>query len=150
MAESNGPLFKRRRVAAKVGTQSRTKQDGKEAADVNNIVARYRASGDERILGSAQGVYGDFSGLEDYKTCLDRVLAAQANFDALPSRVRNHVKNDPAELIRLVEDESRRLEAQELGVIPTVVPSGGETPPSEPDPVPAPAPEPAPAEPANQ
>ena len=125
--------------------ESKTKQSFKDECDINVIVRRYREQGQIPPFNLQRPVYADFSNVDDYLTALNRVRSAQAAFAALPSKVRDHVKNDPAELIRLVMDPSRREELVELGLVERgkepPVPNNS-PPPSEPSP-PAPAEEPA-------
>ena len=76
--------------------------------------------------------YGDFTDVVDYETVLQRVITAQESFDSLPAKVRDRFKNDPANLIEFLNDESNRDEAIKLGLInPPEKPAGpskGESP----------------------
>ena len=60
---------------------------------------------------------GDFSGIGDYHTALNRVIAAQDEFEALPAQIRARFNNDPAELIEFLEDDKNRPEAETLGLV---------------------------------
>lgn len=135
-------LYERRRVPTEVGTESRTKQSMADEQDVNSIMRKYLSTG-QFPVGNTPSRYGDFSGLEDYHTVLNRVIETQRRFDLLPAHVRSHVHNDPGELLDLVNDPARLEEARKLGLLEPV--PEPEAPPSEPVPTePAPAPEPGP------
>lgn len=104
----------------------RTKQSFQDEVDINNIMRRVR-KGMNPALAPGQLTYGDFSNADDYKTQLDNVLAAQSDFDALPSEIRNRFNNEPAELLAFVEDEANIAEGRELGIF-----APGETTPGIP------------------
>ncbi len=91
-------------------------QHYKEECDINTILQKFSISG---ILPEAplSPRYGDFSGIGDYHTALNRVLAAQDEFEALPATIRARFENDPAKLIEFLEDENNRPEAEELGLV---------------------------------
>jgi len=61
--------------------------------------------------------YGDFTGIGDYHTALNRVIAAQDEFEALPAQIRARFNNDPAELIAFLDDDNNRPEAESLGLV---------------------------------
>jgi phage internal scaffolding protein len=61
--------------------------------------------------------YGDFSGIGDYHTALNRVIAAQDEFEGLPAQIRARFDNDPANLIEFLGNENNRAEAEELGLV---------------------------------
>lgn len=133
------------RVQTPVGERTRTKQAPKEETDINVIMSRYTETGQAPIPNAAQGVYGDFSGVEDYQTSLNRVYAAQAAYDELPARVRDHTRNDPGDLVDLALNPERADEAQELGILPLdpkrpepVVVPADVSPPAEVQPEPGP------------
>lgn len=79
-------------------------QSGKESADINVLVRRFGVTGN-LPRPSMQPFYGDFSEVEDYRTAVDRVLAADRAFLQLPSDVRNRFNNDPAQLMEFLHSE---------------------------------------------
>lgn len=134
----------RTRLQTAVADDGRTKQSPADQADINSIMKKYLSTG-EFPVGRGPGRYGDFSGLEDYHSALSRVMAAQRAFDALPSHVRNYVRNDPGQLLALVNDPERQAEAEGLGLLQEVPEPPTPPVPSEPAPTePAPDAEPAP------
>jgi len=95
---------------------SLAQQHFKEECDINTILQKFNITG---ILPEAplSPRYGDFSGIGDYHTALNRVMAAQSEFGALPAQIRARFDNDPSKLIQFLDDESNRPEAEELGLV---------------------------------
>lgn len=95
---------------------SLAQQHFKEECDINTILQKFNITG---ILPEAplSPRYGDFSGIGDYHTALNRVLAAQDEFEALPAQIRARFQNDPAQLIEFLQNENNRSEAEELGLV---------------------------------
>lgn len=94
-------------------------QHFKEECDINTILQKFSITG---ILPEApiSPRYGDFSGISDYHTALNRVIAAQEEFEGLPAQIRARFDNDPAKLIEFLNDEANRPEAEELGLVEKV------------------------------
>jgi len=95
---------------------SRTKQAFKEECDINTILKRFNVTG-QLPVSPLQPQYGDFSGVRDYQTALNAVIAAQESFQALPAVLRNRFANDPAAFVDFCSDESNREEMIKLGLI---------------------------------
>lgn len=95
---------------------SLAQQHFKEECDINTILQKFNITG---ILPEAplSPRYGDFTGIGDYHTALNRVIAAQDEFDALPAQIRARFQNDPAQLIEFLNNENNRPEAEELGLV---------------------------------
>jgi phage internal scaffolding protein len=95
---------------------SLAQQHFKEECDINTILQKFNVTG---LLPEAplSPRYGDFSGIGDYHSALNRVIAAQDEFEALPAQIRARFDNDPAQLIEFLQDENNRLEAEELGLV---------------------------------
>jgi phage internal scaffolding protein len=91
-------------------------QHYKEECDINTILQKFSITG---ILPEAplSPRYGDFSGISDYHTALNRVIAAQDEFEALPAEIRARFENDPAKLIDFLDNDANRPEAEELGLV---------------------------------
>jgi len=120
-------------VKHRAGGRVMVKSAPAEAADINSIMRRYVAHG--QVFGPGhEARYGDFSGVSDYHDALNRVKAAQAEFESLPLEVRNRSENDPGKFLEMVYDPERQAELVELGLFPEQVPpvlKGGETPPEK-------------------
>lgn len=98
---------------------SLAQQHFKEECDINTILQKFNITG---ILPEAplSPRYGDFTGIGDYHTALNRVIAAQEEFEALPAQIRARFDNDPAKLIEFLDDEANRPEAEKLGLVDKV------------------------------
>jgi len=141
------PFGSRTRVSIKCGGKGRTDQSAKASCDINLILKRHARTGEPLPFDNAS--YGDFSNVDDYQTSCNKILAAQASFDALPSKVRTRMRNDPGELLVFMADPENLAEAIELGLVnkpkaeepegatsvPTPAPEGGDPPPSNPSPI---------------
>ncbi len=95
---------------------SRAKQSFKEECDINTIVKRFSVTGQVPVS-PLQPQYGDFSGVFDYQTALNAVIAAQESFSSLPATLRNRFANDPAAFVDFCSDESNREEMIRLGLV---------------------------------
>ena len=84
--------------------------------DDNNILRQFNVTG---LLPEAplSPRYGDFSGITDYHTAMNAVIAAEDGFMALPADLRARFQNDPAQLIDFLSDENNRSEAEKLGLL---------------------------------
>jgi len=95
---------------------SLAQQHFKDECDINNILRQFNITGllPESPLSPR---YGDFTGIGDYHTALNRVIAAQDEFDSLPAQIRARFNNDPQELIEFLDNEENRPEAEKLGLV---------------------------------
>lgn len=95
---------------------SLAQQHFKEECDINTILQKFNITG---LLPEAplSPRYGDFSGIGDYHSALNRVMAAREEFGALPAQIRARFDNDPSKLIEFLQDENNRPEAEELGLV---------------------------------
>jgi phage internal scaffolding protein len=95
---------------------SLAQQHFKEECDINTILEKFNITGllPQQPLSPR---YGDFTGIGDYHTALNRVFAAQDEFEALPAQIRARFGNDPAQLIEFLENSDNRPEAEELGLV---------------------------------
>ena len=95
---------------------SLAQQQFKDECDINNILRQFNITGQlpDQPLSPK---YGDFTGVSDYKTALDRVIAADEEFMNLPATLRARFDNDAANLISFLDNEENRLEAEKLGLL---------------------------------
>jgi phage internal scaffolding protein len=93
-----------------------TQQHFKDECDINNILRQFNVTGllPENTLSPR---YGDFTGIGDYHTALNRVIAAEDEFMALPAQIRSRFDNDPANLIEFLENSDNKDEAIKLGLV---------------------------------
>ena len=93
------------------GSDSLVQQQFGEEVDVNTIMRRYGMTG-SAPFGDETGVYGDFTGISDYDSAVERIRGAQERFMALPAEIREKFNNDPGELIRRANAmQEKELEA---------------------------------------
>jgi len=104
-----------------------TQQHFKDECDINNILRQFNITG---ILPEAplSPRYGDFTGISDYHTALNQVIAAEDEFMRLPADLRARFENDPAQLIEFLENSDNKDEAIKLGLVnpPTELPQVAE------------------------
>lgn len=93
-----------------------TSDEFAEESDINVIMARFGKTG---VLPEnfAMPASGDFTGLSDFKTAMDMVVAAQQEFLKVPAEIRKRFANDPQLLMEFLEDGSNRDEAVKLGLV---------------------------------
>ena len=107
-------------------------QNFKDECDINYIVRQFGLTGE--LPGKPLSPqYGDFTGVLDYHSAVNAVLAAEDGFMELPAQLRSRFNNDPAVLIDFLSNEENREEATKLGLVaakPISEPS--ETPIAEP------------------
>jgi phage internal scaffolding protein len=97
-----------------------TQQHFKDECDINNILRQFNVTG---LLPEAplSPRYGDFTGISDYQTALNQVIAAEDEFMSLPANIRARFNNDPGQLIDFMENNENRNEAIKLGLVKEAV-----------------------------
>jgi phage internal scaffolding protein len=110
---------------------SLTKQSFRDECDINNILRKFNVTG-QLPVGSVQPQYGDFSGITDYQSALNAVMAAQDSFLALPAKVRARFDNDPALFVEFASDEANKDEMKALGLLSQETAQAVVSSPSEP------------------
>lgn len=109
---------------------SLAQQQFAEEADINTIVNRFGLTG-ELPTGVRAPTYADFSGVFDYHTAMNVVVAARDAFAQMPANVRARFGNDPGAFVDFVSDSGNRAEAEKLGLVvsqpspPDAVAAGG-------------------------
>ena len=111
---------------------SLAQQHMRDECDINVIVERFGVTGSLPVS-PVEPTYGDFSGVSSYQDALIKIQQTDADFMALPAKIRERFANDPFELVNFLASEANRNEAIELGLIdgePVVQPivSAVETP----------------------
>jgi len=95
-----------------------TQQNMAAETDINNIMAKYQKTGVLTHVSKYVGQYGDFSGVPDYKTGLEMVMAAEEMFMSLPAKIRDRFGNDPAKFIDFATNEDNIDELRSMGLAP--------------------------------
>lgn len=110
------PSLPRKRSTLDTGKVSKVRQSDRDASDINNIIGKFRATGQLPAAQTLRGQYGDFSAVPDYQLACDTVIQAQAAFATLPARLRARFGNDPAALLAFLSDSRNQEEAVKLGL----------------------------------
>lgn len=109
----------RPRVKQEIGEDpGQVQQHLQEETDINNIMAKYRKTGELRHVTKMAGDYGDFSQVPDYRTAMQQIIEADALFMELPAKVRDRFGNDPAQFIEFATDEKNIEELRKMGLAP--------------------------------
>lgn len=92
-------------------------QSEKDEADINTIVRRFGLTGQlpENVR---MPQYGDFTGITDYQTALNTVIAADEAFMTMPAEIRQRFNHDPQEFVEFCLDANNLEEARKLGLVP--------------------------------
>lgn len=95
--------------------ESLADQSFAEDADINVLVRRF---GLTQALPSVKIApeFGDFSGLSDFRECLDIVNEAQRVFAGLPAEVRKRFGHDPREFVDFASDDKNLPELVKMGL----------------------------------
>lgn len=118
-------------VKNSLDTGKNTLQSEANDCDINQIVERAEKTG---ILASKHMTrtapqYGDFYDAADYKTAIDVVLDAQAQFNSLPASLRAEFNNDPAEFLAGLDDPKTLQKLVDLGLATAAPSQKIDTPP---------------------
>jgi len=95
---------------------TRAQQHHKDECDINVILDRFGKTG-QIPVNAISGTYGDFSGVHDYHTAMNALIAADSEFAALPANIRNRFANDPANLVQFLDNPNNQAEAEKLGLV---------------------------------
>jgi len=107
------------------GDKTKTQQQFKDSADINQIVKRFKKTGVlQSTIGSVHAkrppVFGEYP-YKDFVEMYEHVTLAKEQFAQLPASVRKRFDNNPANLIRFVEDAQTNpkslKEALKLGIM---------------------------------
>lgn len=94
---------------------SKTQQNQRESTDINKILKDFRVTGIIR-QGIRVPTYGDFEGVNDFRTAMDMMIEAQNAFMAMPSELRNRLNNDPQAFLEWCADERNLDEMRKYGL----------------------------------
>lgn len=97
------------------GSDSLTVQSQRDEADINVLVKRFGVTG---VVPQSVRVpsFGDFTGVNDYRTALDALNLARDSFRQMPSDVRARFHNDPARFVLFCSDSKNLDEMRKLGL----------------------------------
>jgi len=92
---------------------TRAQQHHKDECDINVILERFGKTG-QMPVNAISGTYGDFSGVHDYHTAMNALIAAESEFAALPAQIRSRFDNEPSRLIEFLDNPQNKAEAEKL------------------------------------
>lgn len=95
---------------------SRTVQSQREEADINVILRRFNVTGQLPTV-KMPPMYGDFTGVSDYRSALDLVRAADDSFMSMSPDVRTQFGNNPALFVAFCQNPANREQLKKWGMI---------------------------------
>lgn len=96
-------------------------QSQKDEADINTIVRNFGVTG--RVPQSVRlPQYGDFDGVDDYRSAVEAVKAAEAAFMSIPSSIRERFHHDPQAFSDFCLKPENLSQLREWGLAPTPAP----------------------------
>ncbi|WNK14463.1 MAG: internal scaffolding protein [Microvirus sp.] len=104
------------RFVSRKGGKCHVQQAAKDECDINQIMKRFKATGVLPVQLKQNGQYGDFTADMDYQASLNAVMAAQAQFNKLPARIRSRFENDPGQFIEFMNNPANGQELIDLGL----------------------------------
>lgn len=103
-----------------IGTEnnedSQTDPSFAEQCNVNNIIKKYKETGQITHMARSQGVYADVSTVTDLLTATTQVEKAAEAFKTIPAELRRKLNEDPAALIDFLNDPNNDEEAIYYGL----------------------------------
>lgn len=104
---------------------SLTSQEFKDEVDINVMLRKFNVTG-QLPVNVVLPTYGDFTGLTDYRSAIEVIQAADAEFMKLPAEIRARFGHSPQAFLEFCSDARNKDELKRLGLL------------KEPDPVPEP------------
>ncbi len=94
-----------------------TRQEFADESDINNIVAKYKRTGElPAARDAALAVFQDVSGIGDYQDAVTRLKDAENAFMELPAIIRDEFNHDPLALVDFAMNPDNFDRAVELGI----------------------------------
>lgn len=104
-------------VLVHTGDETPTIQSAKAECDINNILRQFSNTGILEHINNQTGEYIDLPPVYDYQAALNIVADGQYAFSTLPSKVRDHFGNDPANFLAAFLDPSQAPQLREWGLL---------------------------------
>lgn len=112
------------------GGEVLTKQDKKDSADINKIMARWLDNGVTVGMNPGDARYGDFSGTLDYHAAQNRIKDAEREFMLQPAHIREACQHDLGVFLEKIATEDGQKELEALGLPEELVPPSAAVPPA--------------------
>lgn len=122
------------RVLSDTDGESRTRQEFAAECDINNIMARYDATGVISHIDQRQPMYLDLTAIPtDLAGTLAMLDGATESFMTLPASVRREFDNDPVRFVEFAANEANVEKMREWGLAkPAELPDAVREPAGEP------------------
>lgn len=111
---------------------TKTRQSQGPATNINNIIAKYKKTGELTHISTALMQFRDVSGLPSLHEAMNVVADANSTFMELPAEVRKACKHDVSNFIPYLEDPGNREEAESFGLLDPTPAKPVPTPPEAP------------------
>lgn len=95
---------------------SKTQQNFKDEADINNIVERFLAAG-EMPQQTPFPQQDEFMETFDFQTSMNVLVQAERSFMELPAKVRARFQNDPQQFMEFMHDPENIPEMEKLKLV---------------------------------
>lgn len=103
------------RVIQPIGGPSLTQQHFKDETDVNQLVERFRRTGDPKVLQLREGFYADVTHIGSYQDALHTIRDAELQFAQLSEAAQKELGDVAGLLDAIVEGDVAYLSA--LGIV---------------------------------
>lgn len=108
---------------------AKTRQEPKESTDINRIVANARRGIAPTWVNRRAPIYADMTEVpKDLMGAYQKIQAAEAAFDALPSEVRRDLDHNPSNLYGWLKNPANREMAEKHGLITAKAPPSPASP----------------------
>lgn len=107
-----------------------TQQHQRDEVDVNNIMKRYVKSGVIDHVNKNEPFYGEVPACQ-YHEAVEQIKLADDMFSELPSPIRKHFDNDPAQFLAFVQDPRNKDDLYTMGLASSPVQTSGPEKPPE-------------------
>jgi len=103
------------------GTETKVQQHLQQSTDINQIVGRYKKTGllqstmAKNMTQPTQPVFGVYP-FNDFQDAYNHVQQVKQDFMRLPARVRARFDNNPANVVRFVDNADNAVEAIKMGL----------------------------------
>lgn len=95
--------------------EKRAKQEFKQDADINSIMAKFQKTGAIDHASKYQPLYG-IASPQTLQEAMNTVTAAQTMFEELPSSLRVKFNNRPQDFLEFIQNPDNKSEAIKLGL----------------------------------
>ena len=107
---------KREKVQTIVEGESLTQQHLADEVDIRNIIKKHDRTGIIDHVQRGVAHYGDYSQINEYRTYLDFVKAADESFQNLPANIRERFHNDAGVFYEYATDPKNEGSMVEMGL----------------------------------